>query len=158
VTTLTHESALNPATVAVVGALRADVPVQTWLHERPVAPVGTAKRVYAVGAAPSQLAGRRIDVGNPSEGWDVRFMRGGSRLTMLLHLWHTPVEFDDVSQTVTAKLWAFVAVALSPRLVLVAPHVMLAGVPTLVDIARDPDGRTWHGVVRYEARTKVVRP
>lgn len=149
--TIVRRPALHPVVVAVVDALSADVNVQSYLHERPVEAV---QRVFAVGAVPPEFVGRWIEVGNPGEGWDVRFMRGGSRISLLVHLWHSPVEGDDISQAVVDLLWAFVAPALSVPLALSAPHAMLAGVATLIDVGRDADNRSWHGIVRYEAKTR----
>lgn len=153
-TDMVHRPAVHPVVAAIVAALRADVATQALLHERPVAPVGTAKRVYAIGAVPAALTGRWVEVGGPSEAWSPTFMRGGSRVGLLVHLWYTPIDGDDISATTVYRLWGVVAPALSPKLVLAAPHLMLAGTPSLIDVGRDADNVSWHGIVRYDAITQ----
>jgi len=149
-------SALSPLFVALVAALRADVGLQTHLYAPGVPdPVGDpAGRIYDEGAVPAELVGRWVALGEPGESWAHTFMRPGSTLSLVVHLWHTPVAGDDVGKAVSLDTWAQVARVLGAPLTL-GGHIMLVGVPVLVGIAKDTDGQSWHGIVQYDARTQV---
>lgn len=159
-----NESTIGPVRAALVATLRGErastvrqaaaaAALQAYLHERPAGAPDEFARVFAVRTQPGNIVGRRIVLGDPDERWARTFNQGGAAGTTTLHLWHTIVEGDDVSDAVTAELYRLVALVLSDKLD-VDDHRMLVGVPTLVTILPDPDGASWHGIVTYATQTQ----
>lgn len=150
-----NTSVLLELQAGLVQQLRANVPLRTLLHQRPTGQVvQPAGRVYDEGTVPDDLMGRWLVIGVPGEGWARTFMGPGSRISYTLHTWHAPVAGDDVGKAVSLAMWGLLATLLSQPVPLTS-HLYLAGSGTLIELLKDPDG-PWHGVIRYDAVTKVA--
>lgn len=152
-----YESALTRLVEAVVAALKDDDALQAHLH---TATEGRAPdaflRVYDEGNVPPDLTGRWVALGGPRERWARSHgrLRGGSVAGLLVHLWHTPVTGEDIGRAATYVTWAHVARVLTAKLALGDGFTMLYGTAEIIDVAKDSDRRSWHGIVRYESQIR----
>lgn len=147
----------NPLLVALVDALRTHAGLQTILHTNTgtSAPPNAEGRVFDESSVPAGLVGRWVTIGDTSEAWAKVFMGGSSTLVVMLHVWHTPVEGEDVGKATALDVWGALALALGGTLTL-SPTLEARGAPVLVGMVKDADGQSWHGPVRYEVRTRAI--
>lgn len=132
-------SPLGAVLAALVDAIRADAGV--------AALVGA--RVYAVRAAKDAVV-PYVTIGEPTEaGWHA-FNHPGAAGSLRLHIWTEPDRLDRV-----ALVYGALHARLDRRpLALAGGYVMGDAFVTLEGAANDADGRTMHGVARYEHNTR----